>query len=256
MGIDAATFSIINPNLDELNNFRRILKIGQSNEMILNEKPISPSIWCGMFSGKHFEEHKHDKFIEGEHIIRREDLDFDFIWDILSQKGKVAKAINVPFIIPPFSFGVNFKPVGFGLPSNEKEWFEELERVTVYTKKILAQRPDLLVTVYTLLDRIQHFHWGEDIVLEWYRRLDEKLGELIFDTGFLKENNNRLIIISDHGFCSFGDARVRTLPEKTEYGDLKGDHSEKSVLITANLDYDITKPQDVFFAIKKSIIIN
>jgi predicted AlkP superfamily phosphohydrolase/phosphomutase len=235
LGIDAATFSIIKPNIDKLNNFKRILNIGKSKEMILIEKPISPSVWCGMFSGKKFEEHKHGEYVKGEHVVRREDLRFDFIWDILFQNGKIAKAINVPFVIPPFSFGVDFKPVGFGLPSN---------------------CPDLLITVYTLLDRIQHFHWGEEIVLDWYRRLDEKLGELIFDTGFLENNNNQLIIISDHGFCSFGDARVRTLPEKTEYGDLKGDHSEKSILITANLDYDIVKPQDVFFAIENSLIKN
>jgi hypothetical protein len=46
--------------------------------------------------------------------------------------------------------------------------------------------------------------------------------------------------------CSFGEARVQTLPRKTEWGVLKGDHHENAVLITVNVDYPIDKPQDVF----------
>ena len=89
--------------------------------------------------------------------------------------------------------------MGFGLPTNEKEWREELERVTERTKELLAERPDLLISVYTLLDRIQHFHWGEDCGVEWYRKLDEKMGQFLIDTNFLEEKDNKLIVISDHG---------------------------------------------------------
>ena len=80
--------------------------------------------------------------------------------------------------------------------------------------------------------------------------MDDKIGELIFDTGFLEGyENNKLIVISDHGFCSFGEAKVQTLPEYTEEGRLKGDHHENAFLVTANVDYEIERPQDVFFAI-------
>ncbi|MCL5318929.1 MAG: alkaline phosphatase family protein [Thaumarchaeota archaeon] len=206
-----------------------------------------------MFSGKLFEEHGHESYMANDKIVRREDLNVKFIWDYLQAEGKDARALNVPFVVPPYSFRVDFKPVGFGLPSNEKEWTEELEKVTEHTKKLLEQRPHLLIAVYTLLDRVQHFHWGEDCVIDWYERVDQKLGELLFDTGFLEDQNNQLIIMSDHGFCSFGEAKVRTLPEKTQYGVLKGDHSEKAVLITVNVNYEINRPQDVFFAIKRTI---
>ncbi len=244
---------MIKPNLNRLVNFEKLLRLGRSKEIVLTEKPISPLVWCGMFSGKLFEEHRHDSYMANDKIVRREDINVKFIWDQLQADGKDAKALNVPFVVPPYSFGVDFKPVGFGLPSNEKEWDEELEKVTDYTKKLLDQRPHLLVAVYTLLDRVQHFHWGEDCVLDWYERVDQKLGELIFDTGFLEDKNNKLIVISDHGFCSFGEAKVQTLPEKTQYGVLKGDHSEKAVVITANVNYEINRPQDVFFAIKKTV---
>jgi len=248
LGIDAATWRVIRPNIDKLPTFGKLCEVGSCRELVLKEKPISPSVWCGMFSGKTPEEHGHESFVAGSKLIKREDIKVNFIWDILHREGKRVRVLNVPFIVPPYSFNVDFRPVGFGLPTNEKEWQEELERVTEETKKLLSEEPDLLISVYTLLDRVQHFHWGEACVLEWYRKLDEKIGELLFDTGFL-ERGGKLIIISDHGFCSFGEAKVRTLPLKSEAGELKGDHHEEALLITVNLDYPIERPQDVFFAI-------
>jgi predicted AlkP superfamily phosphohydrolase/phosphomutase len=202
-----------------------------------------------MFCGKTPEEHGHHSYAVDGNIVKREDIKVDFVWDVLDKEGKKAKAINVPFIVPPYSFQVDFKPVGFGLPTNEKEWQEELEKVTDRTKKLLEERPDVLISVYTLLDRVQHFHWGEDCVLEWYKKLDDKIGKLLFDSGFLDDDYNKLIVISDHGFCSFGEAKIQTLPEQTEHGKLKGDHHQNALLITVNIDYEINRPQDVFPAI-------
>lgn len=249
LGIDAATWTIVKPNLRKLRNFKRLTEVGKSKNLTLKEKPISASVWCGMFSGKMPEEHKHKSYVVNGKIVKREDIKVDFIWDILHKQGKKVRVLNVPFVVPPYSFKVNFKPVGFGLPTNEKEWKEELERITEKTKVLITEKPDLLISVYTLLDRIQHFHWGEDYVVEWYRSLDEKIGELIFDTDFLEDRNNRLIVISDHGFCSFGEAKIKTLPVQTEHGKLKGDHHEDALLISVNVDYEIDRVQNVYFAI-------
>ncbi len=255
LGIDAATLGVIKPNLDKLPALNRLCEIGKCRELILKEKPVSPSVWCGMFSGKTPKEHGHESFVIGDKLVKREDIKVEFIWDILHQRGKKVKALNVPFVVPPYSFGVEFKPVGFGLPTNEKEWQEELERVTEKTKELLVEGPDLLISVYTFLDRVQHFHWGEECVLEWYKKLDGKIEQLLFTTAFLEEKQNKLIIISDHGFCSFGEATIRTLPQKTEERNLKGDHHENALLITVNLDYEIERPQDVFFALQKEFEI-
>lgn len=252
LGIDAATWEVIRPNIDSLATFKRLCQIGQCRELVLKEKPISPSVWCGMFCGKTPAEHGHESFVAGGNIVRREDIKVDFIWDILHGEGRRVKVLNVPFVVPPYSFGVDFKPVGFGLPTNEKEWQEELDRVTLKTKELMNEGSELIVSVYTLLDRVQHFHWGEDCVLEWYRKLDNRIGELLIDTGFLEQKQNKLIVISDHGFCSFGEAKIQTLPRKTEQGEIKGDHHENAVLITVNLDYKIDRPQDVFFALKQA----
>lgn len=253
LGIDAATWTVIRPNLDSLPNFKKLSQIGKGKELVLREKPISPSVWCGMFSGKTPEEHRHGSFVEGGKLIRRDDIKVEFIWDILHRQGKKVRVLNVPFVAPTYSFNVDFKPVGFGMPTNEREWQDELERVAEKTKELLAENPDLLISVYTLLDRIQHFHWGEDCVLEWYQKVDARIGEFLFDTGFLDEKQNNLIVISDHGFCSFGEAKIQTLPEQTEQGKIKGDHHENAFLVTVNVNYQIDKPQDVFFAIKQQL---
>jgi predicted AlkP superfamily phosphohydrolase/phosphomutase len=249
LGIDAATWTVIRPNLDKLSTFKKLCGIGKCRDLVVKQELMSASIWCGMFCGKTPEEHGHHSYAVDGNIVKREDIKVDFVWDILDREGKKVKALNIPFIVPPYSFNVDFKPVGFGLPTNEKEWGQELEKVTEKTKEILGERADVLISVYTLLDRVQHFHWGEDCVLEWYRKLDGKMGQLLFDTAFLEEKDNRLIVISDHGFCSFGEAKVQTLPEQTEHGKLKGDHHENALLITVNVDYEINRPQDVLHAI-------
>ncbi|RLC94918.1 MAG: hypothetical protein DRI39_01390 [Chloroflexi bacterium] len=254
LGIDAATWTVVRPNLESLPTFNKLSQVGDCSVLTLTEKPISPSIWCGMFSGKTFAEHGHDSFAVQGRLVKREDLNVEFIWDILQREGKSVKVLNVPFVVPPYSFGVDFKPVGFGLPTDPREWQEELDRVTSKTRYLLKQKPDVLISCYTLLDRVQHFHWGEDCVLEWYRKLDAMMGDLILKTGFLEDESNRLIVISDHGFCSFGEAKVQTLPSRSESGELKGDHHEDALLITVNLDYPIERPQDVFFAIRAQIV--
>jgi len=250
LGLDGATLSVVKKNLPQLKNFSHLMKICKVKELALKEKPISASVWCGMFSGKLPEEHKHLDFTVGGKVLRREDIQVDFIWDILDDRFDV-RVINVPFVVPPYSFNVDFKPVGFGLPSTEEEWDAELRRVSDATIKELSESPDLLISVFTLLDRIQHFHWGEDYVGVWYKRVDEKIGDILWGTGFIQDPKSKLILISDHGFCSFGEAKVQTLPKETPYGKLKGDHHENAMLMTLNVNYEIQKPQDVFFAIKR-----
>ena len=56
LGIDAATWSVVTPNLSKLRNFKGLTEVGKSKVITLMEKPISASVWCGMFSGKMPEE--------------------------------------------------------------------------------------------------------------------------------------------------------------------------------------------------------
>lgn len=251
LGVDAATWRIVSPNMNRLPNFRRLAEIGQYQKLLVKEKLISASIWCGMFSGKTLKEHGHQAYVKDDKLVKREDIPVEFIWDILDKEGYNVGVLNCPFVVPPFSFNTDFNPVGFGLPTNEREWEEELRRVTEKTREILKNTPDLVISVYTLLDRVQHFHWGEETVLQWYQKVDREIGRILFDTGFFRNPDNKLILLSDHGFCSFGEARIQTLPEETPQGRLKGDHHEDALLLTARIDSSIRKPQDVFHVIRE-----
>jgi predicted AlkP superfamily phosphohydrolase/phosphomutase len=251
LGIDAATWAMIKPNLKDLPNFNRLLETCEAGTIHLKEKPYSPPLWCGMFCGKKLEEHGHKEYVVDGEVQTRDDISVDFVWDIMDRKGYDVRVLNVPFVVPPYNFNVDFEPVGFGLPTNPEEWEEELKRVTEKVVKLLNERPDILIAVFTSLDRIQHFHWGEPLVLNWYKKMDKRLGEILFGTGFLDDEKNKMILISDHGFCSFGQTSVQTLPKVTKSGiEMKGDHHPDAILITKNVDHKIERPQDVFFAIK------
>jgi phosphoadenosine phosphosulfate reductase len=77
------------------------------------------------------------------------------------------------------------------------------------------------------------------------------VGELL---EFLNEKD-KLIVISDHGFCDWNEVAEdeHTLPRKTPEGEIKGDHHKEAILITKNINYEISKPEDVFFAIKNEL---
>lgn len=253
LGIDAATWRMIDPYLDQLPNFKKLKEEAESSTLKLEEKPLSPLIWCGMFSGEYGEEHGHEEFVDDGDIVSRDDIDVDFIWDVLDEDIDI-RALNVPFIVPPYNHNVEFESVGYGLPTNEDEWEEEIGKVGNKTLELLEENPDVLISVFTSLDRVQHFHWGEDeYVLKWYKKIDNKLGEILYDSGFMSDENNKLIIVSDHGFCSFGEAEVQTLPKETDHGELKGDHHEEAILVTKNLDQEVQEPQDVYRAILNTI---
>lgn len=249
IGIDAATWKVIDPNLKLLPNFRKLKETGESRVLKIDMKPISAAVWCSIFCGKSPEEHGNIEYVIDGKLQKREDIKVEFIWDILTEDGFDARALNIPFVVPPYNFNCEFKPIGFGLPVNEDEWNEELERVTKKAIKIIKDSPDFFTVVYTCLDRIQHFHWNEPIVLEWYKKLDKKLGEIL---NHINEEE-KLIVLSDHGFCNREEAKVQTLPKQANGREIKGDHSDEGILIVKNVSYEIKRPQDVFFAIKNEM---
>lgn len=248
IGVDAATWDVIKPNLSMLPNFKKLVSECKSKTIHLNQKPWSPSVWCSMFSGKTPDEHGHHDFVRDGKIVSREDINVKFIWDILERAGISVKALNIPFVVPPYNFNVEFEPVANGVPVEMEELLEEIETVTNKALEVLrTQKPDVFIVAYTALDKLSHHHWGEPVLLECYKKVDAAIGKLIpFDT--------EIIIISDHGFCDYEKAPIRTLPKNTPKGEIKGDHHPDAVLITKNINYEINQPMDVFFCIKRKYL--
>ena len=243
IGLDGATWKIIKSNIDEFPTIKKLADEGYSKTIIVRGKPLSVPLWCSIFSGKKPEEHGHEEFVVDGRLLHRDDINLDFVWDILDRKGYRAYALNIPFVLPPYNFNTQFDAVSYGLPETEEEWEQELSRVTETAKNLLQTKPDLLCAVYTLLDRVQHYYWGNDEVIKWYKKVDQSIKELIkFD--------DKIILLSDHGFCSFGEAKIKTLKRANINGrEVKGDHHEEAILIAKNIDYDIKSSEDVFNAI-------
>lgn len=247
IGIDGATWKVIEPNLDKLPNFKKLMEEGNYKSIFVKDDiVISAAVWCTIFSGKTTQEHNHRKFVVDNKLQTRKDVKVDFVWDILNRDHDI-RVLQVPFVAPPYNFNTDYKPVGYGVSSDLKELEEDTEKLFRKSIEVLKENPEIFMVVFGALDRVQHFHWGEPILLDWYKKVDEIIGEL-------SKYGEKIIIISDHGFCSRGKAKVQTLPDKNDKGEpLKGDHHEEAILITKNINYPIKDHKDIFSAIINSL---
>jgi len=264
IGIDAATWTVIDEHLDDLPTFKRLKDESDARQRLqaedassssltdaltltLDQKPWSASCWASMFSGATTEEHGHTDFVADGEVQTRDDVPVDFVWDNLDADGFNVKALNVPFIVPPYNFNLDFQPPAHGAPTELDEMDAEIAQVTAKAVETLENEDlDLFIACYVSLDKLQHFHWGEDIVPEYYRTVDEAIGRFI-------DQGNKLLIISDHGFCDKDKAEVRTLPDETPKGGIKGEHSKHSIVITKNIDSEIDTIRDVAGVIEREV---
>ncbi|MFH1597597.1 MAG: alkaline phosphatase family protein [Patescibacteria group bacterium] len=246
IGLDGATWEIINPNLDKLPNFRQLKNCFEHYTIHLLQKPWSASVWCSMFSGQSPEEHQHLDFVKDGKVLTRYDVKVEFIWDILNREGINVKAINVPFIVPPYNFQVDFDPPGHGVPITQEELNTEITSLTEKINEVASkEKPELLIGVYTALDKMSHLHWGEQSLIEYYQKIDNILPELT-------KLDDRILILSDHGFTDYDKAPVQTLPKVTSTGDqLKGDHHPDAICLSKNVPFKVKQPADVFRGLLK-----
>jgi len=250
IGIDGAEDSVIKSNLNRLPNIKKLINENSYKKILLKELPLSASIWCSVFSGKSAKEHKHTHYVVDGVPQTREDVKVDFIWDLLYRDGFDVRAMQVPFVYPPYNFNCKFKPVKNSFFTEIADLEEDLKNLTKESIQILKEKPDVFIVVFTMLDRLSHFHWGEPIILRWYEKIDYEIGKLI-------QFDNKIIIVSDHGFCSWDESKFHTLRKRdSNKREIKGDHNQEMILITKNIDYKIEKPQDVFNCIKREFDIN
>lgn len=246
-GVDAATWDLIKPHREELPNFDRLMEECDYKTVTVDETPKSAPVWTSIFTGLTQKEHGHKDFVVEDELQKREDIDGDFVWEKLDDKIDV-KVLQVPAVIPPINWNVEYEPEGFGVSSDQEELEADMEKLRKKSIEVLEEDPALFVVVFMQLDRISHFYWDDqELVLEWYKKMDDVLGDLLEYYDF--DSDEPLIVMSDHGFAEFGEGRVQTLPEETPAGKLKGDHHEDAVLITKNIDYEIDDPEDVGKAI-------
>lgn len=228
-GVDAASWKVIQPNLEQLPYWNNFVEVGKEGTLDIPFKPLSPVVWASIFSGVPPEKHKHMDFRKGKTLKDREDVPVEFIWDQLDTEIDV-KALNIPFVVPPYSYNVEFSPAHMGFGVSTEELKEQTQRVYEKARETVKTGYDLFIVVFGAIDRLQHFHWGETpLLVKWYHRIGRIINSLI---RLAKEDT--FLIVSDHGFCDPEEAKVRTLPAKNR-DRLKGDHSSKALYIAKNV---------------------
>jgi len=245
LGIDGATWEMIEKFEQELPNFKRLRQKFGKQTLKVEDVVLSAALWTTIFSGKSFAEHKHKKFVVNNKLRTRDDIKVNFIWDELKKRNINSIALQIPFVYPPYNFGSNYKPYAQGgVTNNLDELSQDTEGILLESIRLInKKKPKAFFVVFAALDKVQHFHWGEkDVLLPWYKKMDEIVA--IFD-----KLADKLIILSDHGFCDRGKAKKTTLPPKTEWGKIKGDHFEEAILITKNIGCKIKKHRDIFSAV-------
>ncbi len=247
VGLDGATFKIIKPDLKKLSNFKVIMDEGY--HCVLHQKPplFSAGIWTTIFSGIPQEKHGYHHYVKGNKLMTRNDIPVRFIWDELDSVCKI-KVLQAPIVCPPYNFNAQFKPIDNGLSIDLNDLAKETDALTLETLKILKEGCDLVIAVFTALDRIQHFHWGEKLVLAWYEKFDQIIG-------ILEKYAQKIIIVSDHGFSDFKEKSARTLPKFNAYGQkLSGDHHPDAIFISKNIKGNINKAEEIYGLIKKELV--
>jgi predicted AlkP superfamily phosphohydrolase/phosphomutase len=105
--------------------------------------------------------------------------------------------------------------------------FDTRERILMYHLNTFKE--GVIASVFDSLDRIQHMFWRDrqDIIEQWYSRLDEMVGRVSqrFDSD--QSGKTHLIVVSDHGFGGF-DHKVHLNRWLIDHGYLKPRHDSDS----------------------------
>ena len=172
--------------------------------------------------------------------INSRDVQVPHIWKILSQNGIRSVFINIPFTYPPSKFnGILITGLGtpsvnsnFSYPTTVREEIlskfpdynvdfnedkimrskdksfiiEEIDKITeahINAFKYFYEKEKEQARVFSVvlrsLDVIQHYFWdNKEVILKFYQQADELLDWCIKN----KEDNDLLLVCSDHGFES------------------------------------------------------
>ena len=122
-----------------------------------------------------------------------------------------------------------------------REYHDIAKRRTAAAVQLMSQwNPDFFMVVFKGTDEMQHFFWGwEDILLEYYRKIDNSIDRILAESG--KDSN--VLIISDHGF---GPATTRLFSTNAwlqQAGLLKRKRDLKSALLrtASHLAWDLNR---------------
>lgn len=126
VGLDAATFDLINPWIAEgkLPQIAKLIKSGASGRLTSVLPPITPPAWTTFMTGKNPGKHRIFHFMEAQpdtyslRYLNAGSRRAKTIWRILSDAGLTVGAMNIPFTYPPEKLN-GFQISGMDTPSEK-----------------------------------------------------------------------------------------------------------------------------------------
>ncbi len=107
IGIDAATFDLINPWINDLPNLKKLIGDGASGELF-SRLPITAAAWTSAATGKNpgkhglfeFTERMENSYFDLQPVDSK-DRKCDAVWNILSREKKKVIVVHYPMTYPP-----------------------------------------------------------------------------------------------------------------------------------------------------------
>ncbi|MGE0480441.1 MAG: alkaline phosphatase family protein, partial [Phycisphaerae bacterium] len=201
IGLDGATFDVLNPMMDRgrMPNLKRFIAQGAAGVLMSTRPPITPAAWTTFMTGKgpgrhgildfeKFEVSTHTLTFNSTYEIREKTL-----WELLSEKGLRVGSVNVPMTYPPKPVN-GFMISGFETPSIDAEftWPPSLKqdifrvvptydyrtnwrRKAVGKKKILADNLEYISNSFDQGWNVAKFcgdKFGWDVLMVLYKLVD------------------------------------------------------------------------------------
>lgn len=245
IGLDGATWDLINPWIAAgiLPTFKRLVYRGSTANLCSTIPPHSGPAWTSCITGVN--PGKHNIFSFSKRIGRRRqqvtsrDRAASPIWRFVGAASLASIVVNVPLTYPPDEMKDLIIVGGFGTPSqksrfthpehlasqlirkgysvdlpsanNMKDALPMLLKVEQRRKDLILQLMedyhwDLMMVVFTLIDRVQHFLWkiGDEpdsnsqnmkLLKETYVQMDQIVGAILESL----DETCDVFVISDHG---------------------------------------------------------
>ncbi len=129
VGLDGATFDVLNPMMDAglMPNLKAFLAAGASGILDSTKPPITPAAWTTFMTGKGPGRHgiiDFEKYHVSEHRLSFNstyEIREKTIWQLLSDRGLKVGSVNVPMTYPPTKVN-GFMISGFETPSIDSDF--------------------------------------------------------------------------------------------------------------------------------------
>ncbi len=163
-------------------------------------------------------------------LLERSDLDIAFIWDVLDYHGLDVSAVQIPFVLPPYSFNAVEELEDSWFPSEQDKMMEHVEKKPEIIARHAEAGKDFIASSIAMPDKWLHQLESEGerfrpVIEEQAPVFDEKIREMI---EVFESEGYDWVIFGDHGSPVDGNSPV------FRNGGV-GRHDKESIIIS-NLD--------------------